>query len=157
MKEFLDRFQQLAQILSLLAVPVLVAVFGYLFQNEAKEKEINRDFVQMAVSILAAPAPKDGKEAPLRDWASRMLAHASPVPFSSNELDNLRNNMRVLEGLTRRVECRYGLDSIQKPEWAASNINESDSLEVKVRALLAERRQRIGYEKQLEAAAKACR
>ncbi len=33
----------------------------------------------------------------------------------------------------------------------------ADSLEVKVRALLAERRQRIGYEKELEAAASACR
>ncbi len=32
----------------------------------------------------------------------------------------------------------------------------SDSLEVKVRALLAERRQRIGYDKQLIAAVGSC-
>ncbi|MNH32055.1 hypothetical protein D3C79_924720 [compost metagenome] len=33
--------------------------------------------------------------------------------------------------------------------WAASGLRKTDSLEVKVRALLTERRQRIGYERQL--------
>ncbi|MBH3399222.1 hypothetical protein I5S60_06535 [Pseudomonas fluorescens] len=42
------------------------------------------------------------------------------------------------------------------PPWAAAGLKKSDSLEVKVRALLAERRQRIGYERQLVAAAQAC-
>lgn len=36
-------------------------------------------------------------------------------------------------------------------------LRKTDSLELKVRALLAERRQRIGYEKQLAAANAACR
>lgn len=43
------------------------------------------------------------------------------------------------------------------PPWAAAGLRKSDSLEVKVRALLAERRQRIGYEKELGAAVAACR
>jgi len=42
------------------------------------------------------------------------------------------------------------------PPWAATGLKKSDSLEVKVRALLAERRQRIGYERQLVAAVTAC-
>lgn len=42
------------------------------------------------------------------------------------------------------------------PPWAAAGLKKSDSLEVKVRALLAERRQRIGYERQLVAALQAC-
>lgn len=42
------------------------------------------------------------------------------------------------------------------PPWAAAGLMKADSLEVKVRALLAERRQRIGYERQLRAAANAC-
>lgn len=41
--------------------------------------------------------------------------------------------------------------------WAAAGLRKGNSLEVKVRALLAERRQRIGYEKQLVAAVSACR
>ena len=43
------------------------------------------------------------------------------------------------------------------PSWAATGLKKSDSLEVKVRALLAERRQRMGYERELIAAATACR
>jgi len=43
------------------------------------------------------------------------------------------------------------------PPWAARNLRKTDSLELKVRALLAERRQRIGYERELLAANEACR
>lgn len=42
------------------------------------------------------------------------------------------------------------------PPWAASGLKKVDSLEVKVRALLSERRQRMGYERELEAASTAC-
>ncbi|SDF22008.1 hypothetical protein [Phytopseudomonas seleniipraecipitans] len=43
------------------------------------------------------------------------------------------------------------------PPWAAAGLKADDTLEVKVRALLAERRQRIGYERELLAANSACR
>lgn len=42
------------------------------------------------------------------------------------------------------------------PPWAAQGLKKSDSLELKMRALLAERRQRIGYERELVAAVVAC-
>lgn len=42
------------------------------------------------------------------------------------------------------------------PPWAAASLRKTDSLEVKVRALLAERRQRIGYENLMRAAVAAC-
>ncbi len=54
-----------------------------------------------------------------------------------------------------QVPCRA--PEVAVPSWAAAGLHKTDSLEVKVRALLAERRQRIGYEKQLVAAAEACR
>ncbi|WP_232963994.1 hypothetical protein [Pseudomonas putida] len=54
-----------------------------------------------------------------------------------------------------QVPCRA--PDVAIPPWAAAGLRRTDSLEVKVRALLAERRQRIGYEKQLEAAVSACR
>ncbi|MNJ31299.1 hypothetical protein D3C77_259270 [compost metagenome] len=46
---------------------------------------------------------------------------------------------------------------IAVPSWAAAGLKKGDSLEVKVRALLAERRQRLGYERQLITAVAACR
>lgn len=54
-----------------------------------------------------------------------------------------------------QVPCR--VPEVAMPPWAAAGLRKTDSLEVKVRALLAERRQRIGYEKQLEAAVSACK
>lgn len=54
-----------------------------------------------------------------------------------------------------QVPCRA--PQVAVPPWAADGLRKGDSLEVKVRALLAERRQRIGYEKQLVAGISACR
>ncbi|HFQ8054065.1 TPA: hypothetical protein ACHTCR_005964 [Pseudomonas putida] len=54
-----------------------------------------------------------------------------------------------------QVPCRA--PEVSVPQWAAAGLRKTDSLEVKVRALLAERRQRIGYERLLEAAANGCR
>lgn len=50
----------------------------------------------------------------------------------------------------------FARDVRQECETAAAGLRTTGNLEVKVRALLAERRQRIGYEKQLEAAVSAC-
>lgn len=54
-----------------------------------------------------------------------------------------------------QVPCRA--PEVAVPPWAAAGLRKTDSLEVKVRALLAERRQRIGYERELIAANVACR
>jgi len=53
-----------------------------------------------------------------------------------------------------QVLCRAPV--VPAPPWAAAGLQKGDSLEVKVRALLAERRQRIGYERLLVAAVNAC-
>ncbi|HHN0153762.1 TPA: hypothetical protein ACRMUJ_002932 [Pseudomonas aeruginosa] len=52
------------------------------------------------------------------------------------------------------VPCR--VPAVEVPDWAAAGLKKSDDLQTKVRALLAERRQRIGYEAQLLAANQAC-
>ncbi|WP_236247426.1 hypothetical protein [Pseudomonas tohonis] len=52
------------------------------------------------------------------------------------------------------VPCR--VEEVAVPPWAASTLRAGDSLEVKVRTLLAERRQRIGYERELVAVATSC-
>lgn len=54
-----------------------------------------------------------------------------------------------------QVPCRA--PEVAVPSWSAAGLSKTDSLEVKVRALLAERRQRLGYEKELRAAALACK
>nr|WP_222933291.1 hypothetical protein [Pseudomonas fragi] len=53
------------------------------------------------------------------------------------------------------VPCKT--QAVTVPSWVVSGLKKSDSLEVKVRTLLAERRQRTGYERELVAAVGACR
>lgn len=52
------------------------------------------------------------------------------------------------------VPCR--VPAVEVPIWATDGLRKGDDLQTKVRALLAERRQRIGYEAQLLAANQAC-
>ncbi|MNM47310.1 hypothetical protein D3C81_582730 [compost metagenome] len=53
-----------------------------------------------------------------------------------------------------QVPCRAL--NVEVPSWAAAGLKKGDDVELKVRALLAERRQRIGYERQLVSAVTAC-
>ncbi|EJA2569172.1 hypothetical protein ACK0NP_31005 [Pseudomonas aeruginosa] len=52
------------------------------------------------------------------------------------------------------VPCR--VEEVEVPAWATAGLKRSDDIQTKIRALLAERRQRIGYEAQLLAANQAC-
>lgn len=63
----------------------------------------------------------------------------------------------TISGCAGRTEPQVQYVRVEEPPWAAADLRKADSLEVKVRALLAERHQRIGYEKQLVASIAACR
>ncbi|WP_325438067.1 hypothetical protein [Pseudomonas nitroreducens] len=52
------------------------------------------------------------------------------------------------------VPCRS--PAVEVPTWATGSLQKRDSLQTKVRALLAELEQRKGYEVQLQAALRAC-
>lgn len=157
-KDSWDHAQIVAQIFAILAVPVLVAGFGMSIQAEMKDKEVGRDFVQIAVSVLSSQSDTD-EARELKGWAARLLASASPVPFNERELqaldkDSFRQILKRAKASLALPGCKAPV--VQAPEWAADKLHESDSPEVKVRALLAERRQRIGYERELVAGIKAC-
>lgn len=53
------------------------------------------------------------------------------------------------------IPCRA--PAVPIPVFATSLLQSSDSLQTKVRALLAERQQHLGYEARLRAALEACR
>lgn len=48
------------------------------------------------------------------------------------------------------------IQEVAPPSWTSTGLKKADSLEVKVRALLAEHHQRIGYERELSVAVNAC-
>ncbi|UXJ53994.1 hypothetical protein [Pseudomonas citronellolis] len=52
------------------------------------------------------------------------------------------------------VPCRA--PAVQEPAWSTASLQKGDSPQTKVRALLAERQQHLGYEAQLRAAVQTC-
>lgn len=80
MKDGLDRAKVLAQIVSLIAVPVLLAVFGYAIQASMKDSELRRDYVKIAVEVLSS----EKSDAEVKVWAGQVLRENSPVPFDAS-------------------------------------------------------------------------
>lgn len=86
-QEWLNKFQTLATIISLLATPIIVAVVGWNVQSSISNESIKKDYVQIAIEILKSPEKQKDDE--MRKWAVAVLDKNSPIPFSKD----LRNNL----------------------------------------------------------------
>lgn len=86
-----DSTRKNVETISLLAVPLLVAYFGYVgqarladqtvqVQAAVADQAVRKDFVQMAIGILSNPPASDDDKR-LREWALKVLDRNSPIPF----------------------------------------------------------------------------
>ena len=64
-------WERIARIVSLVAIPVVLAIIGAVIQATIGRSTVSRDYVQLAVSILTADKDKTPPE--LRDWAVNLL------------------------------------------------------------------------------------
>ena len=89
------------------------------------------------------------------NWLTRSLSAGSVLALLSGCATHEPVVRTVRVEVPVLVPCKT--QDIAVPPWATVGLKKSDPLEVKVRALLAERRQRMGYERELVAAVGACR
>src|SRR5207249_5874039 len=61
-----DLAERITRILSLLAIPVVIAIVGGLIQSSVARRTVSQQYVQVAVSILTS---KEKLEPDLRGWA----------------------------------------------------------------------------------------
>jgi hypothetical protein len=61
-----DLAERITRILSLLAIPVVIAVVGGLIQSSLARRTVSQQYVQVAVSILTSKEKLDDN---LRTWA----------------------------------------------------------------------------------------
>ena len=54
---WLDTAEKLARIVSIAAIPVVIAIGGWLIQRQLQDQAIRRDYVQLSLSILQNPDP----------------------------------------------------------------------------------------------------
>lgn len=66
-RDLWDRLEQAAKVLSLVAIPVVVGLTGWLIESAISKQNVNQQYVQLAVTILTK---KTGEVDPgLWDWA----------------------------------------------------------------------------------------
>jgi tetratricopeptide (TPR) repeat protein len=94
---YLATAEAIAKILSLLAIPVVLAVVGWLVQDKLATRTVSKDYVQLAVSILSQPKKSEIDPA-LSDWAVELLNENSPVKFSKEVATQLRSGAVTLPG-----------------------------------------------------------
>ena len=73
----LDSIERVSKTFSIAAIPVVLAVGGWLIQRGIADQSAKKEYVQMAISILNSKG--EGSDASLRQWAVDLLNANSPV------------------------------------------------------------------------------
>ncbi len=89
-----DQLEKLARILSVAAIPVVLAIVGWFVQNSLSERNVSQEYVKLALSILKEP--KDKVEPSIRAWAADLLDQNSPTKFSPEVLQALKEGQATL-------------------------------------------------------------
>jgi len=77
-KSSLDVIERVVKLFSLIALPVVLAIIGFLVEAAVKDKSLDRDYVKIALEILQRPVNQES-DSLLRAWAVDLLKESSPV------------------------------------------------------------------------------
>ena len=80
--------EQIARIISLAAVPVVLAIVGWFVQDSLDKRNISQQYVELAVSILTQS--EEEVDTDLRGWAVQLLNQNSPTKFSETVASRLK-------------------------------------------------------------------
>ncbi len=109
----LEKWKNIATILSLVAVPIIVALFGAWIQDSVKNSEARTKSMEIAIQILKEP-PGRGDQPGLRRWAIDMLQASSSIQLSAEALKELESKPIIpVQEMQRRLR-RGGVFWLQK-------------------------------------------
>jgi len=89
-----ERAERVAKLLSVVAIPVVLAIGGWLIQGSLADRNVSQEYVKLAVTILKEPRGKD--DSLLRGWAADLLNQNSPTKFDQAVLDALKQGQATL-------------------------------------------------------------
>ena len=90
----LAKWQSIATIAASIAIPIILAVFGFLVQRQLASEGLKKDYVQIATSILKENP--NGQEKELRTWAVEVLDRNAEIPFSKNAKASLEKGFPLV-------------------------------------------------------------
>lgn len=86
-----ERFLKLAAAWAAVAVPILVAIFGWRLQSQFARNATAQEYVRTSVGILASRPDTNADAVRLRTWATKLLDQYSPVRLPESVQDDLNN------------------------------------------------------------------
>jgi len=91
----LETIERLSRVVSAVAIPVVLAIFGFFVQRKLQNQTVQREYVSLAVSILQET---DSRKAPagLKQWAAVMLDHNAPIKLPDDLLKSLQSGSTTL-------------------------------------------------------------
>ncbi|HYX29589.1 MAG TPA: hypothetical protein VE863_13565 [Pyrinomonadaceae bacterium] len=90
-----NRIETISKVLSIAAIPVVLAVGGWIVQRQIQNQSVAKDYVQLAVTILTEP-DKQKIKPELRDWAVDTLNAYSEIKLKANVAAQLKAGDTVL-------------------------------------------------------------
>jgi hypothetical protein len=93
-KSRLDRAQQIVTTISIALTPLVVAGVTWFMQDSITEKTVARDYVSLAMTILQDDSKQSDPK--MREWATDILKHYSPVKFGASLEERLREGGTAL-------------------------------------------------------------
>jgi hypothetical protein len=89
---WLDITERIGKLASIIAIPIVIplalAFYSAKVQQNSQKETINRDYVQLAVSILTQK--KEETNEALRNWAVDLLSEHSPTKFDPQVIAALK-------------------------------------------------------------------
>lgn len=92
----LELAERTAKLFSMIAIPILLAIGGWVFSSYQQNETMDQKHLQLAIDILSTPTKFDRDN--LRTWAVSVLEQTSPsgVPVPKKMADALRNGVASL-------------------------------------------------------------
>jgi hypothetical protein len=95
---WLDITERIAKVTGIVAIPVVIpialAIYSARVQDTAQKETLNRDYVQLAVSLLREK--KDAVDTDIRDWAVDVLNEHSPTKMRPEVVTKLKSGTHPL-------------------------------------------------------------
>jgi len=90
----LENIERVSKITSALAIPLLIAVFGWMIQERLAENATKQEYAKLAISILRTAESRN--DTSLREWAVKFLNENSMLELDSAALQELKSGKQDL-------------------------------------------------------------
>lgn len=91
----MDVVERISRLASIAAIPVVLAIGGWIIQRQLQSQTISRDYVQLALTILQN-ADQSKVPPELREWAVDLLNDNSPTKLNAKAMANLKSGTVIL-------------------------------------------------------------